>query len=60
MVPARVMKGTVIVREPVSEEVRRLEPMRAGMRERILVSEEELDVVPRMEMVRRRVLVREE
>ncbi len=52
VVPARVMKGMVMVREPVSEEVGRVEPMRAGMREKILVSEEELDVVPNRGVVR--------
>jgi len=60
VVPTRVMKGMVIVREPVSEEVRRLEPKRVGMQEKIPVSDEELDVVPRMEKVRRRELVRED
>ena len=60
VVPARVMKGMVMVREPVSEKVGREEPKRVSMREKILVSEEELDVVPRMEMVRRRVLARED
>ena len=44
VVPARVMKGMVMVREPVNEEEEREEPVRVGMRERILMSEEELNV----------------
>jgi len=49
-----------MVREPVSEEVEREEPVREVMRESTLVSEEELDVEPRMEKVRKRELVRED
>jgi len=60
VVPVRVMKGMEIVREPVSVEVEREEPKREGMREKRPVSDEELDVVLRIEKMRRRVLVRED
>jgi len=49
-----------MVREPVSEEVEREEPIKEVMRERTLTSEEELDMVPRIEKMRKRELVRED